>query len=433
MTGLAGWILHRVVANYWFLAVCAVVSAPIAFATTLHLDRNGLTAWLLDHDLAPVETADAAKEVVGIIAGIDAAYITLYFSISLIVLTIAAGNLGVRLIDRWLGKRLVRVSIGGLSFTLIFSVLTLASIDSEAARADTPLAAVAATIVFLLINTAMLAVALHDLGRTMFVDNAIDELARDAACQRLELKGATPFTGDLACRIASKSDGYVEGVELDKLRRRLATHTGTIRICVAPGQHVLAGETLVALEYEPGTQDEILGDIPIGPFRSNSQGAVFQIRLLVEIAARALSPAINDFYTALAVADALAEVMIGHEAIWVDEGEMPVLRQAPRFELPGHDFRGLFQNPLAAFRQAAADYPSVAIRMIGNYHRLSAILSANTELVHQSGLMKFLYNEARALCEHAAGRAQTAADSDRILAALGQFQQLPNFDRNATV
>ena len=422
VTGLVGWVAHRLINNYWFLALCAVASAPIAFAALLHFDRNGLTGWLLERDLAPVQTADAAKEVAGTIAAIDAAFVTLYFSISLIVLTIAAGNLGVRLIDRWLAKRLVRVSIAGLSFTLIFAVLTLAAIDSEAALADTPLGTVAATIFFLLVNIAMLAVALHDLGRTMFVDKAIDAIARDAEVPRVAVEGATAFTGDFAQKIPAPRAGYVEGVDLDELARRLAAHPGTVRICVAPGQHVLEGETLVALEHPITATDALKQAIPIGSFRSDSQGAVFQIRLLVEIAARALSPAINDFYTALATADALAEVLAGHRDSWVDEGAMPVRAQQPRFELPGQDFRGLFEDPLKAFRQAAADYPSVAIRMIGNYRRVATRL-------HEAGcapeLVAFLRGEAGALADHAANRAQFDQDRADILRSLSQWNERP--------
>ena len=88
--GLVGWIVHRLVASYWFLALWAVVTAPIAFGAMLYFDRNGLTDWILDQDLAPVATSDAAKETAGIVAGIDAALLTLFFSISLLVLTLAA-------------------------------------------------------------------------------------------------------------------------------------------------------------------------------------------------------------------------------------------------------------------------------------------------------------------------------------------------------
>lgn len=424
ITGLAGWVGHRLVANYWFLAVWAVISAPIAFGVLLHLDRTGLTDWMLDENLSPVSTADAAKEVAGIVAGIDAALLTLFFSISLLVLTIAAGNLGVRLIDRWLGKRLVRVSIAGLSFSTIFAVLTLAAIDSEAELAQTPLATTTATIALLAINVAMLAVALHDLGRTMFVDKAIDVLAGDACEPCVEVIGAEPFTGRFAQLLPAPRSGYVEGVDLGRLEGRLATHPGTVRICVAPGQHVLEGEPVAALEHELARPDGVLGSIPIGPFRSNSQGPVFQVRLLVEIAARAMSPAINDFYTALAAADALTEVMRGHCSSWVDTDRIPVSAHATRFELPGQDFYGLFRDPLAAFRQAAADYPSVAIRMIGNYRRICEPLFAQEPQDRQEGLIDFLYDEAKALADHAAGRAQSARDRADIEAA---FEELRPF------
>ena len=413
-TSLWSWIAHRLVANYWFLAVCAVAAAPLAFALSLYLDRRVLTGWILDPDLAPVTTADTAKEVASVVAGIDAAFITLYFSISLIVLTIAAGNLGVRLIDRWLGRRLVRVSIAGLSFSVIFAVLTLAAIDADAALEETPLATFSLTLLLLAVNVAMLAVALHDLGRTMFVDKAIDALADDAiACVRA-IDGRPPFDGEFAQVIAAPRDGYVEGNDLDRLAKRLADHEGAIRICVAPGQHVLQGEPLAMFERTLTDTDVVKEALPIGPFRSDSQGAVFQIRLIVEIAARALSPAVNDFYTALAAADALAEIMLRHSGNWVDPGEIAVSASHPRFELPGQDFHGLFGDPLNAFRQAAADYPSVSIRMIGNYGRIIRGVKAAGG---PPGLAAYLDDKARVLQDHAVARAQLDQDRSDIRAA----------------
>ena len=402
-------------ANYWSLALGAVISSPLFFLLTLHLDRTGATQWLLNRDLAPVATADTARDLAGVIAGIDAAFITLYFSISLLVLTIAAGNLAVRLIDRWLAKRLVRVSIAGLSFTLIYAVLTMAAIDSEAELADTPLLTFAFTVAFLLVNIAMLAVALHDLGRSMFIDQEIDHLAQEAASTQAELEGTTPYSGSFAMTVGAPRNGYIEGVDLNRLERRLASHQGTVRICVAPGQHVFKGQALLALEHEMTDVGQIHDCIPIGPFRSNSQGAVFQIRLLVEIAARALSPAINDFYTALAAADALGEVMLGHGPIWVEEGLVPVRPQSPQIELPGHDYRGLFERPLAAFRQAAAPYPSVSIRMLGNIGRLITLFR---EQECPDGLSRFLVNYSGELAEQACQNAETERDRADIRSAL---------------
>ena len=413
-TSLFGWIAHRLVTNYWFLASCAVIAAPLAFALSLALDRAFLTGWILDRGLAPVTTADTAKEAASVIAGIDGAFITLYFSISLIVLTIAAGNLGVRLIDRWLGRRLVRVSIAGLSFSLIFAVLTLVAIDGEAPLAETPLATFSITLLLLAVNVAMLAVALHDLGRTMFVDKAINTLACDARESALPLEGRAPFSGKYEQTIPAPRDGYVEGVDLDLLADRLAAHPGAIRICVAPGQHVLKGEAIARLEQALSASEVVKRAVPIGPFRSDSQGAVFQIRLIVEIAARALSPAVNDFYTALAAADALAEIMLRHSGNWIDPDRVAVSAQYPRFELPGQDFRGLFGDPLDAFRQAAADYPSVSIRMIRNYGR---VIRAVQDAGGSPRLICYLQAAALGLRDHAQARAETDQDRADIRAA----------------
>lgn len=402
---LFGWFVHRLTANYWSLALGAVLLAPMVFAGSLHLDRNGATDWILDRDLAPVATADTARDAAAVIAGIDAAFITLYLSISLIVLTIAAGNLGVRLIDRWLGKRLVRVSIAGLSFTLIHAVLTMMAIDPEAQLSETPLLTFASAVLLLAINTIMLAVATHDLGRSMFIDRAIDSLARDGRKHIVPVKSASDFPDSFSYPIAAPRSGYIEGIELDRIAEALSD-CGSARMAVAPGQHVLKGEPLIFSERECPHEKRVTRAIPIGNFRSNTQGAVFQIRLLVEIAARALSPAVNDFYTALAAVDAMVEVASGHCQNWVDDRMTPVSAKHEQIALPGQDFHGLFEDPLAALRQAAAPYPSVSIRLLGNLSRL--IENYCTE---EAGLAAFIRDYGRQV--HQQARAQCEIDHDR--------------------
>ena len=147
--------------------LAVVTSIPIAILV-LAIDRDWATDLLLEHNLSPVATADTAKDLVGVAVGINAAFLTLYFSLTLLVLTVASGNLAVRLVDRWLDKRLVRVSLSGLAFTLVFTLCIMGAMDSDADLPDTPLAAVAIVIGFQALNVLMLAVALHDLGRTIF-------------------------------------------------------------------------------------------------------------------------------------------------------------------------------------------------------------------------------------------------------------------------
>ena len=418
--GRFGWLLHRAVASYWSLPLLGVLGAlPILYAL-LYADRQGLAEWLLDRGLNAVETADTAKDLVAVAVGINAAFITLYFSITLLVLTVASSNLGVRLVDRWLEKRLVRVSLAGLSFTLVFSLGAMGAMDAEADLVDVPLATVAAVIFLQVVNVAMLTVALHDLGRTIFIDRSIVSLGRDAAEGPVSVTSAPSRDTNWAMTLRAPREGYVEGNDLDRLQKKLSGRGGRIRVCAAPGQHVLAGEALLLIERDiSGEVDErqLHAVVPIGGFRSDGQGAVFRIRLLVEIAARALSPAVNDFYTAIAASDKLASAILGHRHNWVDADCMPVFVDDDSIELPGQDFRGLFEDPLSALRQAACQYPSVSIRLIDNYARICAIVRQHDQSREFSA---FLAQLARELRDHAASVATFDGDRKDIVDAFAR-------------
>ncbi|MEO1921140.1 MAG: DUF2254 family protein, partial [Sphingomonadaceae bacterium] len=104
LKGLRAWILHRLVANYWSLPAVAVIAAPIVAALVLWADRAGAGAWVFARGLNLLVAADTAQDLAIAIVGIDAAFLTLYWSVTLIVLTLATGHLGVRLVDRWLDK-----------------------------------------------------------------------------------------------------------------------------------------------------------------------------------------------------------------------------------------------------------------------------------------------------------------------------------------
>ncbi|NVD44962.1 DUF2254 family protein [Qipengyuania atrilutea] len=421
LKGLFGWLAHRVFATYFLVPICAtIIAAPIAYLF-LAADDEGLSGWVLSSDIPLVASGKAAQEYASVLTGVNAALLTLYFSITLLVLTIAAANLGVRLIDRWLDKRLIRVSLAGLCFNLVFSLVLLAAVDPDASGTGLPQGTLWISLLLFLLNLSMLTVALHDLGRTMYVDKAVSKIAEDAGEKGTQIASALPHKGTWNTSIAAKRDGYVEGIDLEELAKCFKDGTGKVHIAVAPGQHVLEGETVLRAAETDLPEKQICRAIPIGPYRSNSQGAVFQIRLLVEIAARALSPAVNDFYSAIAAADRLTSVMANQKDLWIEDGEIAVSALDNRFELAGQDFRGLFEDPMNAFRQAAADYPSVSIRMIGNLARLTRQLSEESA---SAGLLRYLHRLAEELAEHAKSRAQTDYDRQAIARSLDAFEGL---------
>ena len=416
--GIRGWIAHRLFANYWVVPLLAIITAPGAAYLTLYGDGHGGTPWLLGRGLTPVATAETARVVTSTLLAVNTALYVLYLSLVLLVLTLAAGNLGVRLVDRWLDKNMIKVSIAGLSFSVVFTAIIAASIDATAPLERTPLISVAMCLILLAVNLGMLGVALQDLARTMHVDRAISSLADDIDLD-LGLVSTTPFAGSWATQVGCPKEGYIEGLDIERLAKTLKSHDGAVRVCIAQGQHVLRGEPAIMFEHIGADHEDVLRCVVIGHYRSDAQGAVFRIRLLVEIGMRALSPSVNDLYTALACADRLADALDRNMGSYIGPGETAAFAGDPRIELAGQGLAGLFDVPLKGFRHAAASQPIITMRMIENYRRLIDRAASHG---HGSAA-QFFCNHARDLARQGATQATLDADRQAIQQAYEKVEQ----------
>lgn len=102
----------------------------------------------------------------------------------------------------------------------------------------------------------------------------------------------------------------------------------------------------------------------MGPHRPLSQDSVFPIDQLVEIAIRALSPTVNDTFTALTCIDwlsagpSLISGRVLSEGIYRDrEGQTRLVERAPSY---GRMVNRAFDK----IRQAARGMPAVLIRLL---------------------------------------------------------------------
>ena len=93
------------------------------------------------------------------------------------------------------------------------------------------------------------------------------------------------------------------------------------------------------------------------------------------------------------------------------------MADAPGIRLMHQDFRSLFEHPLNAMRQAACQYPSVAIRLIENYGRLATTMRSNNL---PAGMIDFLDRLARQLRDHATSVAEYDYDKASIAEAYRQ-------------
>lgn len=168
------------------------------------------------------------------------------------------------------------------------------------------------------------------------------------------------------------------------------------------GHHLLRGGPHIrvwpAHALTDGLIDEIKRAVILGDDRTLSQDIEFAVRQLVEVAMRALSPGINDPFTAIAVIDRLAEsfeiYLERPEArkTWTDDAGNTCLT------VPSSDFASIAAGAFNPIRQAATGLPIVLIHLLDAVRRLlerattdeqRKALEANAKLIVEAGARSF--------------------------------------------
>ena len=408
------WLGGMVWGSFWGLPIAMIAATLIVVALLLHADGAGASAALARAGWPLSISGKSAQELASALVGVHAGLVALYFSITLLVLTLAAGNLGVRLVDIWIARPVTRATLGLLLSALTASLIALLAVDPDATGAHvarlTLIVLTGATIALL----GWLAFALHDLGRTIHIDTVIAYLRRGAIGNASDFGGTVKAPAAIdwgaAAIIAAPRSGFIESIDFEALIRDACTHDARIEVSALAGDYRIEGE---ALGRVVGTSDAdtLSKQFSIGGFRSTSEGANFQIRLLVEIAARGLSPAVNDFYTALACVDALGSAMAAHGGLCQDAPWLGDDAGVARVHVALQPFADLFDAPLKALRHAAAGYPTVAIHLI-------VILRRAAQQIADQGVRDLLDAHAEAMRDHAMQRAEFLPDAQAIERAI---------------
>ena len=183
--------------------------------------------------------------------------------------------------------------------------------------------------------------------------------------------------------------GYVQAVDFQSIVTAAAEADAVVALDIRAGHHAVPGGVIAYVTPKKAAAAEglchaIRNAVVTGSERTAVQDLEFSVRQLVEIALRALSPGINDPYTANAVVDRLtlsiATIMTRGEAqrVWQDENG------TVRLVTPVSTFEGVTDEAFNQIRQQAL--PAVLIRMADN---IGALLDQADEM-HRPALEKHL-------------------------------------------
>lgn len=301
------------------------------------------------------------------------------FSITVVSLSLAASSYGPRLIRTFRSNLSTQVVIGILTMTIVYLLLVLRAVRGDADAAEVPHAAVAVGAILALVSVLGLLAFIQGVATLVVADEVVRRVRSelDAAIGELPMLEQAPKVAPPALpedfeatagRVRLPREGYVQSVEYSELIRWAEKRGATLRLDFRPGDFVAEGDHKVLVYPAPDDPERVRSEIRhyivSGEQRTPTQDIEFAIRHLVEVAVRALSPGINDPFTAMAVIDRLRGGLVRlcsrqlpPKLLTGPSGELRVSRDAT-------SYHGAVDAAFNQIRQAGASKPAILVHML---------------------------------------------------------------------
>jgi uncharacterized membrane protein len=390
---LPSWRWEALRTTFWLVPTLLIVVVTVLFVVTFSVD---LAAFHRDFTLpAWIRTgnADAGRQVLTAIAAAVITVVGVVFSITILALTLASQQFGPRMLRNFVRDIGNQVTLGVFVATFVYSVLALVSIGAVEGRglgAFVPYLSISVAEGLLLVDLFVLVYFINHIAKVIQLPEVIAGIARDlfraidaefpdADADRAHAPGAAPVGNGKSVAelltlieerggvVTASTSGYLQFVGYAQLVDIARRTDSVIRLTHRPGHFLVAGRPLATVWPQGAAQQVALSLAEAhvtGPHRTLMQDPVFAIDQLVEIAIRALSPAVNDTFTALTCIDWLSAGLSRVSGRTLAEG---VYRDGfGRVRLIESDpsYARMVNRAVDKTRQAARGMPAVIIRLL---------------------------------------------------------------------
>ena len=360
---------------------------------------------------------EAARALVSTVASAAITTLSLVYSIMLVVFTLAAGNIAPRLLRRFSDDRANQVTAGLLGGTFLFSLTILHNIGPD----TVPHLGLFASGGLMTISVLQLVYFVHSVSDSVTIDS---EIARISDQLRTAMEPLTRPPGPEQERaetgpvdgptVPAPVTGYVSRIDEDALIRGAAERDIRIELLHFAGEYVLVGQPILRLSRTVGakTEDALLSAIDLEAARGTYEDMDYTLSLLLEIALRALSPGVNDVYTAIAATDRIAGALVGPVRDGLRSAERHDADGVARLRYADLTLEHLLHRAFDPLREAAAR------NMLMSRHLAQNLLQLDT--VAGDAARPLLRHHARLLRDDATARANAsdARDLRRMLTPL---------------
>lgn len=391
--------------SFWFVPSVMVILAIGLSLATLQFDSLGTSQrWLATFGWTFLRGPEGSRAVMAAVAGSMMTIASVTFSITIVALQLASSQFGPRLLRNFMRDRGNQVSIGTFIATFTYCLLILRTINGTEQGEFVPHLSVTVGLALSLFSLGVFIYFIHHSAESIQAENVIAGVSRELhrAIDRLypeslgqdqpdsepQLpKADLPENFDRdSMSVPSLVSDYLQAIDVEQLMNLAKEHDLVLSVKQRPGKFFFQGGSLVqawpAEKIDEGVVKAIRATFYFGARRTLSQDVEFAIDQLVEVAVRALSPGVNDPFTAIncverlgAALCILSEKKIPSRYRYDDDSRLRIVTDKSTV-------KGIIDDTFNQIRQAARSDTAVTLRLletieaVGHHTRSSVFRSA---------------------------------------------------------
>lgn len=384
---------NRLVSTLWFvptvLAVCGVLLGILLVA----FDYFVGSPFQFLPSFFGVQSS-GARDILAVIAGSSITVAGTVFSITIVALTLASTQFSPRILRNFMRDTGNQAVLGVLVGIFGYCIVVLRSIregGDDSSLNFVPSTAVFFAVIFGFVGIACLIYFIHHVATSIQATSIVALIAEETIKEirttfpvkqdfpKLDKESAKLLTRKDFLTVSADFSGYVQNADAEELIEIAEKNNIVLKMQRRIGQFTLEGFPILEIftensdfKLDEETIAELKDTYNIGSYRTVEGDVAFGLRQIVDIALKALSPAINDSTTAITCVDYLTAIMSciakrpSCPSYLFENGKLRLIIEQQRFE----DFFDLAFNQI---RQNAAGNVAVILRQLNSVNILSKI------------------------------------------------------------
>jgi uncharacterized membrane protein len=360
------------------LAITLVLGCAGALLSEAEEAFPEVSAWVPKALFPSHADPQVAQVILGGIAASIMTVVSIVFAILLMTLTLASMQFSPRILTGFVRDRVTQWTLGVFLGTFSYCMAALPAARSSP-HAFSPVATVLGAMILAFVCVCMLLAFIHHISQAISVNHIVDRIATETeaiidnlmpSVQRYPCIGG-PYPLDRSTwqpAAVNETSGYIRYVDRARLLNLTKTYHVQVHILRRVGHFVPAGiPLLLASKPERLTEEvskEFRAAFDIGPTRTLQQDVEFGVLQIVDIALRAISPAVNDPSSAISCIDQLSRIMIRFAS---RDPVEPLFFDPPgvvRVSMPWITFEGLLKSAFEQIRLYAKGDVAVSLRLV---------------------------------------------------------------------